>query len=264
MKFILKAVFIGDPANNISFAHFKSLFKKIPGLVKLARLSRFFANPGYRIVWRLKHDKPENLFQPYSTTKPDRYPRIFAFVRDNLTDVDRPRLLSFGCSTGAEVFTLRQYFPDAEITGIDINPHNIAVCRKWLSRSGDNLIRFEHAGSSENEPDSYYDAVFCMAVLRHGDLGSGNDAKSCAQLIRFADFERMIAGFCRCLKPGGYLAIRHSNFRFSDTEVASGFAAVVSLSGSQLHVGTPLYDRNNQRLVDAVYDDVVFRKRELS
>jgi len=67
---------------------------------------------------------PELLFQPYSTTRADRYPVIFRFVRDALGDAPSLRLLSFGCSSGEEVWTLRRYFAAAFIKGIDIDPAN--------------------------------------------------------------------------------------------------------------------------------------------
>ncbi len=239
----------------------KNKLKKVPGLVALVRLCRLLGNSGYRSVWRLKRDRPDNLFQPYPTTQHNRYPRIFAFMRERLSDVADLRLLSYGCSTGEEVFTLREYFPVAEIVGIDINPHNIAVCRKRLGRrSGDNHIRFEQAGSPEAEQDSFYDAVFCMSVLRHGDLAVDN-AEFCTHLIRFSGFERTVSDLCRCLKPGGYLVIRHSNFRFSDTAIASEFDTVLSLDHEIPHSGTPLYGPNGQRLMNAVYNEVVFRKK---
>ena len=43
--------------------------------------------------------RPENLFQPYTTTSPDRYPEEFRIVRMELTAAE-PRILSFGCSSG--------------------------------------------------------------------------------------------------------------------------------------------------------------------
>ncbi|MFZ2403622.1 MAG: class I SAM-dependent methyltransferase [Methylobacter sp.] len=239
----------------------KNKLKRVPGLVALVRLCRLLGNSGYRSVWRLKRNRPDNLFQPYPTTQHNRYPRIFAFVRERLSNVADLRLLSYGCSTGEEVFTLREYFPVAEIVGIDINPHNIAVCRKRLGRrSGDNHIRFEQAGSPEAEQDSSYDAVFCMAVLRHGDLGVGN-AEFCTHLIRFSDFERTVTDLCRCLKPGGYLVIRHSNFRFADIAVASEFDNVLSFEAGTNGNTTPIYGSDNRLLANYVYNDVVFRKR---
>jgi hypothetical protein len=64
-------------------------------------------------------------------------------------------------------------------------------------------------------------------VLRHGDLGV-NPPERCDRLIRFADFEKTVADLCRCLRPGAYLIIWGSNFRFADTASASGFDTVFS------------------------------------
>lgn len=211
----------------------------------------------------MRRAKPDNLFQPIRLTRFDRYPRIFSFVKDQLTGVAAPRLLSFGCSTGEEVFTLREYFPQAEIIGIDINPRSITICRRRLARSGDNRIRFELACSGADEPESYYDAIFCMAVLRHGDI-SGSQPKNCSHLICFDDFEKTVAGLARLLKPGGFLVIRHSNFRFSDTSAAAGFDVVLVVESMKSDEVNLLYDRDNQLLVNCGYSDTVFRKRQIS
>lgn len=240
-------------------SHFKNALKTIPGLVILVRLCKFLASPDYRYIQRIKYNKPKNLFQPYNTTKFDRYPGIFAFISKKLQDVPNPRILSFGCSTGEEVFSLRQYFPGIEIVGIDINPRNIAVCRKKLAHYEDSLIHFKLSGSSENEPESFYDAIFCMSVFRHGDLGASN-AASCDHLIRFDEFEKMVADLCRCLMPGGYLIIRNSNFRFEDTIAAAKFDVMLRIK-ENFRADTPLYGPDNKRLPDIPYNDVIFYKR---
>lgn len=237
----------------------KARLRKVPGLVPLVRLCRFVGSPAYRSERRLMRASPDNLFQPFALTEFDRYPRIFSFVRDHVPDGATTRILSFGCSTGEEVFSLRRYFPQAEIAGIDINPRSIAVCRETLKRSGDTCIRFALAGSADAEPEIGYDAVFCMSVLRHGELGASN-AETCDHLICFADFEKTVAGLCRCLKPGGYLIIRGSNFRFSDTAIAKGFDSVFRPDEFPLK-DTPLYGRDNRKLGDAIYNDVIFRKK---
>jgi hypothetical protein len=68
-------------------------------------------------------------FQPYTHTLPDRYPWLLKFARANLGDIASPRILSFGCSRGDEIFTLRQYFPHADIKGIDVVPENVEISR---------------------------------------------------------------------------------------------------------------------------------------
>jgi len=239
----------------------KAGLRKVPGLVRLVRLCRIVSDAGYRSEWRLMRTKPDNLFQPFALTSCDRHPRIFSFVRDQLTDSATPRILSYGCSPGEEVFSLRRYFPQAVIVGIDINPHGIAICRKKLERCGDSRISFAVAGSADAEPEAGFDAVFCMSVLRHGELGASHP-ETCDHVIRFADFEKTVTGLCRCLKPGGYLIIRGSNFRFSDTAAASGFDTVYSVNDSAPRADTPLYGPDNRRLGNVVYNDVIFRKRE--
>jgi SAM-dependent methyltransferase len=202
--------------------------------------------------------RPGNLFQYRSFTREDRYPGIFAFVRERLAGVPQPRLLSFGCATGEEVFSLRRYFPTALITGIDINAQDVAVCRARQEREGDANMTFIQADSAGAEMPGSYDAVFCMAVFQHSALKDPS-IRSCEAYIRFAAFEATLAGIARCIKPGGYLAMRHADFRFADAACSQGFVPVMRLPpGGLLH---PRFDRNNQRLPGESDADVAFQKR---
>ena len=74
----------------------------------------------------------EGRFQSYAYTLPDRYPWLFDFAAERLGRIAAPRLLSFGCSRGDEVFSLARRLPQATIKGIDIDPRNIAACRARL------------------------------------------------------------------------------------------------------------------------------------
>ena len=229
-------------------------WRRLPGYRALRSLYRAVCDSRHRRARWLALRHPENLFQPFSTTRADRYPVIFRFVRDTLGDAPGQRILSFGCSTGEEAFTLRRYFPAAFITGIDIDPGNIAACRRRRD-AADTAMSFAAAASTAGEPAASYDAIFCMAVLRHGGLA---DAERSDPLLRFEDFERTVGDFARCLKPGGLLALRHCNFRFADAEAARGFEAVLDLPPNPR---TPLFGRDDRRLAGALYGDVVFRKR---
>jgi len=227
-------------------------------MASLARGLRILVDPRFRSEWLLARRRPDNLFQPSGHTWGDRYEVFFSFVRDQMIGVTTPRLLSFGCSTGDEVFNLRRLFPQADIAGIDINPRSIAVARKRLRKTGDPAITFELSNSAQSLPEAHFDAIFCMAVFRHGDLEASRP-DSCADKIDFADFERTVTGMCRCLRPGGYLVLRHSHFRFEDTQAFAAFKPVYrhrNRRGAVL-----LYGADNRRVEGALEQDVVFRKR---
>lgn len=194
-------------------------------------------------------------FQPYNHTLPDRYPWIFEFLRSALIDSSRLRLLSFGCSRGVEVFSLRDYFPSAELKGIDIDPANIAACLQ-KARSG---MTFEVAASVRAEPAESYDAILCLAVLCHGDL-SIPGIERCDHLVRFSDFEALVGDFARCLKPGGILILHTTSFRFCDTRSAADFDTVLEAQPDQLAADVK-FGRDNRLLPGVSYREVGFRKR---
>ncbi|MEJ1970194.1 MAG: class I SAM-dependent methyltransferase [Rhizomicrobium sp.] len=224
-----------------------------------AILCRFALDPEYRSAALLRIRRPPNLFQPSNHTFSVRYPDLFQFAREYLGDGPERRLLSFGCSTGEEVFALRRYFPKAAITGIDINPRNIAACRSRLVRSPDSGIAFDAAGSTVKQPTAFYDAIFCLSVLRHSGLRAA-DTGRCDHLIRFADFERTVEDFARCLKPGGLLVVANSNFRFCDTGISSDFTAVLREDHYGPDARTPVFGRDDVLIPERFYDEIGFRK----
>lgn len=235
-----------------------------------APLRRFRVYRALRFVWHFatdgvfRHDhmlllrRPRGQFQYRSLTAMDRYPRIFASVQAQLDAVREPRILSFGCATGEEVFSLRHYLPNTVIKGIDINARNIVRCRAWLAREDDARITFAHRGGADDEEPGSYDAIFCLAVFQHSALKDPR-VRSCEKFIRFEDFATTIDGIARAIKPGGFLAIRHADFRFSDTACSRDFEVVLRIAPHG--APHPRFDRNNQRLPDEHDADVVFRKR---
>ena len=198
--------------------------------------------------------RPKNLFQPYTTTSADRYPEELALVAATL-DTDRPRILSFGCSTGEELVSLRATFPGSTIHGIDLNPLAVRKARRRVA--GDAGTTVSRGGEA---PTDSYDVVLALAVFRHAAL---NDAPpSCAGVLAFADFERTVTGLARCVRPGGLLVIRHANFRFTDTAVAAGFEAIGTgyASAGEGGLPTPLYGRDDRLIGTEGRDDGIYRK----
>lgn len=232
-----------------------SRLRRLPGHAALSWLRQMILDRNFRETARLRALPPAGLFQPTGYTALDRHPELFAFVRDSVGDGADMHLLSFGCSTGEEVFSLRRYFVESRITGIDISPRRIRACRRRARQlGGDPAMRFAVAASAEGFAPQSFDVVFANSVFRHGDLAAA--PPRCDHRIRFADFERVVSDLAGCVKPGGLLVMRHANFGFSDLAVASDFTPLRHL---RRNPNTPLYDRADQ-LVPSLDEAVVFRR----
>jgi len=216
-------------------------------------------DPVFRHDQWLRLRRPGEVFQYRSITVDDRYPAIFEFVRGRLKERTGVRLLSFGCASGEEVFALRARFPKASIKGIDLNPHNIAVCQKQLARrGGDPAVEFMVGGSAESETAASYDAVFSLAVFQRPELKESPAVATSAPRLLFASFDRVVSGLAAAVKPGGFLVIRHSMFRFGDTDAARNFQAVLRLPSPAGFF--PRFDAGDRRLPDENDEGVVFQK----
>lgn len=219
---------------------------------------RLFADRSYRSVKLRAWLGGARQFQPFNTTRENRYPRVFSFLRDELGDRPDLRILSFGCSTGAEVFALAQRFGSAQIRGLDINAANIAMAQRQLAAAPDGRLSFAAAGTVRGEPEAGYDAVLCMAVLRDGRLGRA--PPRCDAYLRFEAFDAAIGDLASVLKPGGLLALAHCNFRFADSTAARSFDEVLVLP-KPARVITPIYGPDNCLIPGLAIPASVYRKR---
>jgi 2-polyprenyl-3-methyl-5-hydroxy-6-metoxy-1,4-benzoquinol methylase len=138
----------------------------------------------------------------------DRYPEIFAAAA--VAAPDARRVLSFGCATGEECVSLATYFPAAEIVGADINPVILLKASKHQS----DRIRFVYASDRTLSQMGGFDAVFCMAVLRHAGRYS------------FEDFEERALFLETLVRPGGLLVIHNSPYRFGDTARRASYETI--------------------------------------
>jgi SAM-dependent methyltransferase len=224
---------------------------KLPNLVTLKGVAKSAVRKGRHAIWdvgnclyRVVRRPVPGEFQPYYYTRPDRYPWLFGFAATRIGLRPDLRILSFGCSRGEEVFSLRKYFPSATLKGIDINPRNIARCRARAQAENPTNMTFEIAATTAGEPTSSYDAIFCLAVLVNGDLTTSG-AQRCDPVLHFDRFERLVGDFARCLKPGGLLVLHTTNFRFCDTAAARDFDVVYEADPEHLALDV-LFDRNNR------------------
>jgi SAM-dependent methyltransferase len=222
---------------------------------------RSLASGAYRRYLALRTFPPKDLFQLSNHTSADRYPDLFKYAQQSLGLRADPRVLSFGCSTGEEVFSLRRYLPNALIKGIDINSHNIELCRRRLVAEPDDRLTFEVASSVMREAANSFDAIFCLAVFRHGDL-TPDTVKSCDHRIKFGDFNRHMNLIADRIKPRGLLFLAHCNFLFSDAAASAGFDFEHRFDTKPPNLQTtPIFDRDNQRTQLLNGGAEVFRKR---
>jgi SAM-dependent methyltransferase len=213
----------------------------------------------------------------------DRYPEVFAaaanFGRTMLADGDtRPlRILSFGCSTGEECFSLRQYFPDAAIYGCDINKAVLAIAAGRQRHGG---ITFFHSSSQTLAEHGPFDIVFCMSSLclfPEADRPSGENGT-----FPFSAFDNLVSEIDRNLRPGGLLVVYNASYPFKLSRVATHYdvveADVVVENGfvNKLHRGgrafTVTVSKDHSRCHRMVSDpqdyqdsdfvDCLFRKRD--
>ena len=219
-----------------------------------------FATDGfYRSTILNRIFRPGQAHLTCNYTKMDRYPEIFGLTREyfesrGLHDSPELRLLSFGCSTGEEAFSLRTYFPQATIVGADISDWNLEQAR---NRNQDDKIRFVFSNSDNLRENGPYDAIFCMAVLLRM-AHRMEPAPSSADVYPIDKFDEQVEELDALLRPQGLLVIYHTNYRFCDAAMFPRYEVVPRQYSERDLV--PKYGRDNRLLAETDYPDRVFRK----
>ena len=235
-----------------------ALIQRLPGPLRdNLRWLRDRLSPEARMRRMLEQRYGPKLLQPWPVTWHDRHPELFGLVRDRLADRSDLRVLSYGCSTGEEAFTLAEYLPRASIDAIDINPRSIAKAERARASAGITTIHFTCA-SSPPPAAAVYDAVFCLSVLRDGRLDAQRPG-DCAEIMPFARFAEAIAALDHALKPGGLLVLWGCNFRFLDTPQAGGYR-LIEVPGKRA-VQAARYDPDNRLLPISSHAEYVFEKQ---
>lgn len=217
----------------------RHLARLVPGGMALGRRLRRLLEPELREIERLQAEEADRLLQPFPDTYEDRYPDLFDALAEQLASLPAPRILSFGCSSGAEVRAIQRRLPRARITGLDLNRRALAKARK-ADPAGDYRL------ASAPRPDEQFDAVLAMAVFRHGQLEAGRP-ETCTAVMPFSRFAETVNRLDAALVPGGWLAIGHAHFRFEDWPGVVGYrSAEATFPG----LGRPelLYGPDNQRI----------------
>jgi SAM-dependent methyltransferase len=209
-----------------------------------------------RSEWLSRLRYGDDHFQGPTHTFSDRFPALFEQCRESLQDVRSPLLLSFGCATGEEVFSLAKYLPNATIVGVDINRWCLRQCAR---RNTNSHLRFLHRHSDEFKLIDGFDAIFCMAVFQRAENRSPA-SDGVAHGFTFASFEREVLLLDRKLKPGGLLFLDHCDFRFEDTAVSAHYDALPCPANLRLRKRA-LFGKHNQLMAEEHVSNRIFTKR---
>jgi Methyltransferase domain len=131
---------------------------------------------------------------------------------------DKLKILSFGCSLGDELVTLRYIFPDADILGCEIDPMALEIAQKTV---GHLATVFESDASSILERGPF-DLIVCSAVL------CLNPPKKIRAKFPSARFDELLALLDAALSPSGLLCITNASYRFQNAPVFSSYDPIRS------------------------------------
>ena len=212
-------------------------------------------SPKYRSLLVLKYSKRDDVHQISNYTEPDRYPDLFSSCKEFIKKRENLKILSYGCSTGEEVFSLRQYFPKAKIIGVDINKTNI---KKALIQNRDSSILFSDDIENTLDVNGPFDIIFALAVLQRTENRKENIVES-SKVYPFEKFNAKLTELDSYLKPNGLFVIDHADYLFEDTDIFSHYHP---LKGEHNIVHERyLFDKKNRKMSEYVMQHRIFVKR---
>jgi len=165
-------------------------------------------------------------------TANNRYPGIFRTAQARIAEQHGSdlgsaglKILSFGCSTGSELSTLRAYFPDALLHGCDVNP-------AALQDAAESLLQDE-AVLFESTPDAIaqhgpFDIIFAMSVLCRFPDSMAPGCTTLDPVFPHAAFQATVQTLADNLAPHGLLCLYNTSYDARALMLAAGFGIVDS------------------------------------
>ena len=223
----------------------------------LSTLKCLFCDKGFRSIIYMRIFKAHRLQQTTPFTSMDRYPVIFNGCKDYFEGKKNIKILSYGCSTGEEVLTLRKYFPDATIIGADINKHSLKICRKLPI---DDKMAFIYSHPKEIKKYGQFDLVLCMAVLqRTPHQVTEQGITNLKKIYPFEKFEQQIIELDQYVKTGGLLVTHFTQYDFIDTGVAIKYKALGNYNQDDYQ--SAIFDKNSQLIKEPTTRNSIFIKK---
>lgn len=225
-------------------------------LLKIYLPFKFITNSKFRSEKLTKTKYGTYLHQNSTLTKENRYPRLFQICKEYFKTNTKPNILSFGCSTGEEVSSIRSYLPNAQIYGVDINNYCLKKCQKKVSH---NKNFFYHSQSNEFKTLNNLDAIFCLAVFQHPK--NRNTPSQYSIHYKFSMFEDQLYDLNLKLKPGGLLFIDNCDFNFLETTLSKEYT-VLDVANNQFKRLRPLFNNVNKKIANENNCYRVFKKNQ--
>jgi hypothetical protein len=192
----------------------------------------------------------DEVHQTSSDTREDRYPYLFDFVAGAFPHACR--ILSYGCSTGAELASLRRRFPEADIVGAEINPRSRRMATQRMAGDGRLTV------VAPREIEGLFDVIFALAVFqREPSKIAEMQIFDLTPFYPFARFDAAVVTLVERLRPGGLLCVIHAHYRIEDSSVATQLEIVAEAPHSE---ALRLYGPDGRHLPRADAG-TVFRKR---
>jgi SAM-dependent methyltransferase len=170
--------------------------------------------------------------QVATSTLNNRYPGIFRTVQGRIAQKfgadlggNRLKILSFGCSDGSEISSLRSYFPEALIFGCDVNEEALGAASEALFMDEAFLFRSSSEAILRYGP---FDVVFAMSVLCRFPDSMKADLIDFTPVYSHDSFNRGIQLLSDALRDDGILCLYNTNYSFLQLDLANGFRVVSS------------------------------------
>jgi SAM-dependent methyltransferase len=189
-----------------------------------------------RLWTRLVHG--DAVHQTSRDTAEERYPELFDLAARLMPNATR--ILSFGCSTGEEIVSLRRRFPEAEIVGAEINRRSRRIAsRRFVADSRLRVVAF---------PEGTFDIVFALAVLQREPFKIAEmEVEDLTPFYPFERFDAAVVELAKRLNASGLLCVDNAQYRVEDSSAADRLAPVVEATRMQ----GPLFGPDGGRLHDA-------------
>ena len=192
----------------------------------------------------------EDIIQLAPTTYLDRHPDIFEFCKQYFNSDTPIKILSFGCSTGEEIITLKKYFPNAIIYGCDINKKSLKFAQQ---KNSDSNVYYFFSDDENIREYGPFDVIFSLSVLCKEPEARYVD--NISNYFAFKQFNNIVKLLHDNLNKRGLLVIRNSNYRVEDTAISTHYK-IIKYTESDF----PLFDREGHKIIKDYRRGEIFLK----